>query len=65
MEMENLRSQHPSAFKERPENKAGSIRDFTGTAGSPGKYTSPMAKKPPTATPQTKRLDGNLGADLY
>ena len=37
-EMEQLRSKHASAFKERPENHAGSIRDFTGTAGSPGKY---------------------------
>ena len=28
-EMENLRSQHPSAFKNRSKNSGGSIRDFS------------------------------------
>ena len=50
--MEQLRSQHASAFKNRPENASGSVRDFT---GSPAKLSSPMAQKPPTATPQIKK----------
>ena len=39
-EMSELRKTHASAFKERPENHAGSIRDFTGTSKglSPGKF---------------------------
>ena len=40
MEMEQLRSQHASAFKGKPENHAGTVRDFA--SGSPDKFSSPV-----------------------
>ena len=40
MEMEQLRSQHASPFKGRPENHAGTVRDFA--SGSSDKLSSPV-----------------------
>ena len=49
-EMEQLRSTHASAFKNKPENLQGSVRDFTDTGNgvnpnqSSKKFMSPLAK---------------------